>query len=463
MDIKLDSQNKRLRIRFGRSLSKSIFGLKNRKSFSLALEDTAENRDLAQQIILEIKNDIRANKFSTDLNYYLPTNRLRRNVGIAYDPLRIKISLTDLYLKWFQEVKLREIRSEGSTYDQYMTAFLNVIKQCPQDLNNQESIVDFIVNTTNPNNASRICRTLENMFNWARHSKKYDFIHKKNTSYFKELLKNKSLILPKSKPGKLINLLIPNYVHNYKVKAFTEVEMYEIINRFHHRAFISPTKKNGDLLTAKHIELRILAYYFVLFKFTTGVRTGEATALKFCDIAEDNSYINIRHSWDNVNHKLQKCLKTEKIGQEGTHARKIFCDKNLSKLLEELRKRYYQKNTDFVFKKDTGRPFETHNLNIQWYGFCRSQYSKKTGKKELMPDRIGVIPELIKEKKIDVYLTAYNTRHTWINLQIKAGTNPLHICYTAGNTKDVMEMYYLSQPRPEEIDLKATINFNSIT
>lgn len=94
-DVRISLDKGSLRIQFSRPISKAIFGKKQAYLY-LHLSDTPENRLVAERIAAQIQNDIYANKLEPDLNAYLPVSQLQKEVGILYDPHRIKLSTLEL-------------------------------------------------------------------------------------------------------------------------------------------------------------------------------------------------------------------------------------------------------------------------------------------------------------------------------------------------------------------------------
>lgn len=114
-------------------------------------------------------------------------------------------------------------------------------------------------------------------------------------------------------------------------------------------------------------------------------------------------------------------------------SRKFPCGEKLKLLLEKLYK--IKGDSEFIFAKANGIVIGSSYIKISWLG------DKDTRLKIFMP---GVVYKLVKEKKIQQYLTPYSTRHTWINLQLQAGVPISNIAKLAGNSPETIIKNYAS-------------------
>lgn len=138
-------------------------------------------------------------------------------------------------------------------------------------------------------------------------------------------------------------------------------------------------------------------YNFAKFKFLTGVRTGEAIALMWCDVLWDKEEIIIRRTYSD---RIRKFKKTK---NETIRRFPMPRDGELWNLLKSIPQ---GEPNEVVFKSKTGKIINSKTFMYTWKG--RDDASKVK----------GAIPELIKQGKLTKYLSPYNTRHTFITHQI---------------------------------------------
>ena len=431
-----------LRIQFKRRISQELWH-KDKKILYLGLSDTSENRDVATAILIKIKNDIRAERLQP-LNDYLPIAKTKQKNGgfFSNENLDIKITLLELYERYCEYIK--PSLKDATYYDDYRGTFLNFLKRCNQNLNQQAEIVDKLYNIAGSHAFKRLCCLLFKLINWGKNR---ELIPEDAKNKFKVLMEERKVYLAKRKPGKLITA-IKDYQASDSYKGFSAPETEIVITSFFERAN-SKYRVNRELVNARHKASRWLAYYYVCFCFATGCRTEEASGLRWQDLDIDSNLINFKSAWSASQNKLVS-LKTEHIGQEGTKSRKFPCDRNLQQLINVLKEKYYRGNKDgLVFTiphaQIKGRPFSHRHLGVQWYGH--------TNKKRGYVIK-GIVTKLVEQKKITQYLSPYAMRHTWINQQIIAGTPLPDIAYLAGNSVEVIMKYYVSIRKVEEMSIK---------
>jgi integrase len=81
-------------------------------------------------------------------------------------------------------------------------------------------------------------------------------------------------------------------------------------------------------------------------------------------------------------------------------------------------------------------------LIYPWYGKKDRIFLKN--KREEKFDRLGLVTQLVVDKKISQYLKPYATRHTWITLQLLSGVHIKNIAKFAGNSPQTIMQNYSS-------------------
>lgn len=425
-----------LNIRFSRSISKKIWN-QRQKRMSLGLSNTTENRKIAEKIIVQIEQDIKANRLETNLNYYLPSNQLKREVGIAYNPNQIDISLIDLFLKY---AKFKKPRLSEATYvDRYMKRYLGYLKKCPQDLNKQPELIKKLYEAINISDFIGLSGILASMLDWA---KKNDIIPKNARNDIREIAKDYRTAIPKRKLSKLVQK-IDDYVEDKDVKCYSIEEARVIIQRFEEYAYQkSVMRKNGAIYPISDFQRksRLIALNYIKFCFWTGCRLSEASGIRWQDVDKDFNFVVFRNAF-NMRTKKLKSLKTEKVGEEGTKPRKFPCGDKLKHLLLDLKSNNLVEPKKHLFTCLNGSIYHYQHLQLIWYGRRKKYDRDKTWNK-------GVVVKLVEEQKISQYLTPYSMRHTWINHQLINGVPIANVAKFAGNSPEIIFKNYISY-RPD--------------
>jgi integrase len=438
-DVRVGVDKGKLRIQFSRAISQEIFDIKQ-KYFYLRLSDTPENRLTAERIAGQIQNDIRANKLQKELEVYSPVSQLKQQVGISYDPNRIKISTLELFEQFSTFIKPQ---LQESTYvSRYKKTYHTFLSEAPQDLNQQSHLMDFLFTRCASHNFVNITNLLYRMVEWG---KKRDLIPPNAPNRFKEIKADYTIVHRCRPVAQLITKIQPSYHKDQDYRAYSRDEALCIINSFAEYARAECTSIKSRPLTDQQRQTRATIRDMISFNFWTGCRTCEASGLRWLDIDNDFQFIFFRHAYSTKIHSL-KSLKTEKVGQEGTKPRKFPCGEKLATLLKSRKQLFYKGNdTDFVFPHlchSPHIPLNTEHLHYHWYG-CINKEKSKDG---TVHERIqkGVVLQLALDKKISQYLTPYTTRHTWITLQLTQGVPIKNIAKLAGNSPEVILQSYAS-------------------
>jgi len=85
------------------------------------------------------------------------------------------------------------------------------------------------------------------------------------------------------------------------------------------------------------------------------------------------------------------------------------------------------------------KPVNFNKLNQPWTGSTNAHGNK--GKKATVSSIIG---NLILVQKVEFYYPPYGTRHTWINIQLRAGVPVQNVAEWAGNSPDTIWKNYVS-------------------
>ena len=412
-DIHVGVDKNTLRIQFPRKVSQELFGQKQ-KYLYIGLTNTPENWIEAEKIALQIENDIRAKKLEKNLKVYLPINALKQTVGLFYNPNQIQIAVIDLFNQYCEFIKPQ--LQETTYICVYQQQYKRILSQAPQDLNAQNKLVDHLFKSHSSRAFIDVCALLSRMLNW---SKKRGIIPQESPNQFASLRQDYKVATATYKPGRLVNESFKNYNQDKDYRAFTRQEAQTVIKAFDDYAqpqMIYRGSSRPFALSEKKIKTRCMIRDYVKLKFWTGCRNGEASALRWMDIDDNFEYILFRKNYSSAL-KILKLLKTEHIGEEGKDTRKFPCGEKLKLLLEDLYQRNYRGNPeDFIFVSLSGKPIDNCSISYHWYG--KDHQNKLKDHKQESCKKLGVVTQLVIDKKISQYLTPYATRHTWITLQL---------------------------------------------
>lgn len=169
-------------------------------------------------------------------------------------------------------------------------------------------------------------------------------------------------------------------------------------------------------------------YYsdFLEFISITGCRICEAQELRFKDLARDLSCIHFRRSYQEV---------SKVVGRLKTNKDRVFpCSIPLKSL---LKRRLQEKLAEeqLVFFNSSGDRVLRGSLNKVWAGSNKN----------------GLVPRLVEEKKLSMYLPIYNLRHTFINLAIQKNIPIADVAVLCGNSPDVIANHYLSASKLQRL------------
>lgn len=169
-------------------------------------------------------------------------------------------------------------------------------------------------------------------------------------------------------------------------------------------------------------EKNIQYYYFYSLLLYTGMRQGEARALKWSDVDLFNKTISINKTITRGENG-KACIGTTKTNNS---TRVINIGDNLIKLLQE----WHNIQSSIFFKM--GKGFNNENLIFpNQYGNIWNSSAISQG-----------IARVCKRAKIKP-ITVHGLRHSYVSLMIELGEQPINIAHTVGHsdTKMIMKVY----------------------
>jgi integrase len=356
------------------------------------------------------------------------------------DETAITITLINLFDK-YAEFKKTQV-SETTFAKYYQGRYRPYLVNTPQNLNDPAKIIEYLNSQCCVRTFQSLYGIIDAMIEWG---KKRNLVHEDFNNKFLSIAKDYKVKRPGKKPGLIILKNCELYTHDKDYRAYTYEEAQLICHSFEELAAVEVTTTHtGKKRKISNLQKdgRQLVRDYLKFKFLTGCRGGEASALRWCDIDKDFEHIVFRYSYCSYLRKL-KALKTEYVGEEGTKSRKFPCGEHLASHLESLKSQRYQGDPeDFVFKKLSGLPVTIYNLHNYWYGTIDYEKSKITGNEEDKILKPGIVSQLFLDGKITDYLTPYATRHTWITCQLLAGVHITNIAKLAGNSPQMILNHY---------------------
>lgn len=170
-------------------------------------------------------------------------------------------------------------------------------------------------------------------------------------------------------------------------------------------------------------------YPYLKFKFLTGCRTGEATALWWSDIEWEKERVLIRRTYDKVTKKFYPLKNDRTYKGKETRLFPMPKDGELWNLLKSIPQ---DKPNEVVFKSKTGSLINGNSIGKCWRG--QNSLSKQLK---------GIIPTLIEQGKLTKYLPPYNTRHTFITHAVyDLGIDEKAVSKWCGHTLEVSNKHY---------------------
>jgi integrase len=377
--VVVDSLRGRLRLR----LPRSLYSEQQAKYISLQIDDTPENREIAEAKARQAELDIKSGNFDFSWNRYRIFNHLTVLSSFKDQKPQPALSLTELWEKYI--AYKTPLCSPKTIIDSYVPIGRH-FANAPQDLDQPLEIKSYLLEATTEQMTRRCLMHLSAACKWG--------------------VKN-GLLATNPFEGMYLELAKPKYKMEEQANPFTAQERDRIIQAFQ-------THNRGK----KGISY---SYYtnFVKFLFYTGCRPSEAVGLRWKHINDDCSKITFAEAIVRAGGKplSRETTKTQKT-------RKFACTNTLKTLLISIRPENYEDEA-LVFPNREGNP-------INYNDFGRRAWKTVTKLVNL-------------DKKNGMTTTPYNCRDTFITLQALQGNSSDTIARWVGNTPDVIQKHYMGK------------------
>jgi integrase len=329
---------------------------------SCGVSATPTGKAIAKQKAAQIEIDISAGYFDHTLLKYKP-----RTLGKT----ATEISAVELFERYAQAMK-RDKALTRNGYQKY-TALLSHLKQCFEDVGAVDvgdhragDFSAYLLERMVGQTAKQYLFLLRACWDWAQG--KY---HVTGNPWADSAGK------VKSQPSK-------------RVKPFSETEVKAILAGFESSA--------------------VYRHYapMVRFLFATGVRPGEAFAIRWGSVADDFSYVVIREAVSRGEHR--GCTKTGK-------SRLIHLGSGIAQMLGDRHAQQQPKPESLVFPSPKGKPLDDHNFNRRaWKAVLES---------------VGV-----------EYRSPYTVRHSSASHALVRGSCPIALAEQMGHDPQVLLKIY---------------------
>lgn len=396
-----------LRLQFSSSMSREIW--KKRQHYkSLALIDSEENRIKAESIANQIEHDIKFGKLDASLEKYSIVSQAAENAENTHHYYGSNLTLTSLYNKYLEYI--RPQKAETTFRRKYVILYGSTLAKCPQDLREAAKIQSTIVELRCSQHAKALLGTLFDAIEWAKIN---DFVPKDFPNSYKFYQENIRTKKHQSKqlPGMIVNTgaIKPRFKH----RGFLPQEIPFILEALSQRG---DYRNKGQWV----IPVELL--------FLTGFRLGEAAGLRWKNVDKKFEYIYVCESYE-PDFKIFKDTKT-------SQTRYLPCNQQLKEFLLRIKPQGVNPN-HFVIGGE--EPVNFNNLNQVWAG--HADPGDGTKKSVAVSSVIGT---LMAEGKVEHYYSPYEARHTWINIQLKAGIPVQNVAEWAGNSPETIWKNYVS-------------------
>jgi len=397
-----------LRLQFSASASREIWN-KRQHYKNLGLADSEENRIKADSIANQIELDIKFGKLDASLKTYSVVVQAADNAENTHSLYSSNLSLNDLYAKYIKYLKPR--RAETTFKRKYEILYSSTLAKCPQDLMEAEKIQSKIVELRCTDHAETLLGTLFDMIEWAKFNNIVPQDFPNPYKFYQDNIPRKKH-QTKALPGKVLNIGFVKPMFNYR--GFLPHEIPFILEALSRRGNY---RNRGQWVVP------------VEFLFLTGFRLGEAAGLLWENVDKDLEYIRVCKSFE----PDYNILKDTKTGQ----TRYFPCNQQVKDFLARIRPQIINPN-HYVLGGES--PVNFNNLNQVWAGHVNTV----GGKQQKSSAVRSIIADLIAEGKVEYYYPPYGTRHTWINMQLKAGIPIQNVAEWAGNSPQTIWKNYVS-------------------
>ncbi len=365
---------------------------KRQHYISFGAKSTPYNLSLAESQKIHLQAAMSSGTFvaEDESKYKHPDKQLRSNFSNQITRAKSYIFGTAELLNTYLDYRKPQLAP--ATYKKYVTTFKPIAAAVCQDLQDQLSVRNSIVNYLNIKTgklagASTRIGTLELLStacNWGIREEYLPETYKNKFSDYAIEMKhaNKGLI------HKPIPLNVSPYVNPVQgIRAWTLEERDIIIKAFHDRRTVYPYNQLDPIA------------YLVEFLFLVGCRHGEAFALNWRDVLSMDdtgrlgNFISITKAWDSHTN----VMKGTKTGKHRTVPLSPRC----MEILDILRPPGAEMNS-LIFKPWKASTFRSAGLNGVWGG--------SQGK-----NGMGVVSKLVKEGILKRYMEPYSTRRTFVS------------------------------------------------
>jgi integrase len=354
----------------------------------------------------------------------------KKQVKYSYQKTQ-KFSLVELFER-YRDYRFNKDNETGIHC--YNTRYKSVLKSCPQQdftsVSQQWEIVEYIKKIRQYGTVCKIFSVLDNA---VKREKLTSNLPENTPNIFRKALEDFKKNNKEKKRDYPLMLIQRGYVKDQDKRAWNAEEVEIILDAWRTRNKKTPYYRGCDV-KAMAVE----------FLFNTGMRHGEAYGLQWSAVSEDFSSVLIHKSFS----KAIKSLKGTKTGKN----RKINLNLKAKRILQELKNFYTDMGmsttpSSFVFMKENAKPYITTDFVIDWTGASKSSASKIT-------EKIGIVPRLVIDGKLNNYIDMYSTRRTFVSLQAQAGVDPKTVAdYIGDNVETILKHYYQGKEDYVPLDL----------
>lgn len=408
--LAVDKKSNTLQLWLPKKYSEMYYGSRQ-KAISFGAKETEENWTLAEQARLQLQIDLNQGKFDPEdvLKYKHPSKQASK--GYIPKGQQKKWGLYELWRKYADmkksvvaETTYSLSYAEGRWMDKY---FRKLKHQSINRASDQSEIRKELSEVVQGKDSLVRCfQTLSSMINWAIQEELLPKDHPNRFGQFRkeqEQFNRRNQLGKQQPPAKFKNL----GENNREKIAFTWEEAEAIIETFHNRL---NQYQGVDYLA-----------YMVEFLFLTGMRHGEARALKWGDVSKDGTRLTIARSYSE-DYSGNYIMKSTKNGKE----RELPLNHRAQEVLKNI-KPDYAKPEDPIFVKPRKNERIKDELQKVWTG-------NRSYKSVILP--------LVEQGKVSQYLKPYATRKTFITRQLQNGVDPKTVAYWVGdNVETIMEYY----------------------
>lgn len=371
--VGIESFQGRLRLH----LPRAWYGGRN-KYLSLGLDDTPENRVLAETKATQIAVDYKLGQFDPTLDRYRPRTHL---IPVATQESVVQMTLSEL---WGKYVDFKTPTVSPSTARSVFQPVTRKLAKVPKNLSLDDGVAirDWLLKTTSPDSSRRILMHLNAAMKWAKKSGLIEF-----NSF--DGLYNQIKLSKSQQSGE------------FEVHPFTRDERDAIIAAFENDQFV-PKSTRRDAVHSNYAP-------YVKFLFYTGCRPSEVIGLRWKHIKDDRILLQ-QSIVTGTNGRLEKTgLKTQDF-------RYFPINSQLRAILESIKPENANPE-DLVFPAPKGGYINTQNFAIR------------------------VWPKVLEGLGIP-YRRPYQTRHTFITLCLENGIDAKDVAKWVGNSPEIIYKHY---------------------